>query len=184
MSGRKSQMKGMKAGQTIAAEREWAESESERMLARKKQHRRQITSVLTVTLMACLLGLMAYMWMKEVGTEYKSGGDVAPVYEIQAEIVDEEQHGQISTRMKNYIANLEQALARSGRKVTKVTLPSGKSRELYIDVEGRQEYLKVSLDRGVTVTAEDAERMWKYLDEHDIHPNYVDLRVEGKGYYL
>lgn len=185
MRGQKSQIKGMKAGQTIAAEREWAESESERMLARKKQHRRQATSVILVVLMAGILGLMAYSWMKEKGIEYRAiTNDPVTEYEILAQIVDEEGHGQISVRTETYIANLEQTLASMGYKVTKVTLPTGKSRELYVDVEGRDGYLKVSLDRGVAVTVEDAERIWRYLDAHDLHPTYVDLRVEGRGFYL
>lgn len=185
MRGQKSQMKGMKAGQTIAAEREWAESDSERMLARKKQHRRQAASVVLVILMAGILGLMVYSWMKEKGIEYRAAiNDPVTEYKIEAQIVDEERHGQISVRMQTYIAKLEQELATMGYKITKVTLPTGKSRELYIDVEGREGYLKVSLDRGVAATAEDAERMWQYLDIHDLHPSYVDLRVEGKGFYL
>lgn len=68
MRGQKSQMKGMKAGQTIAAERERAESDSERMQARKKQHRRRATSVIVGALMMGILGLATYLGMKELGT--------------------------------------------------------------------------------------------------------------------
>ena len=70
-----------------------------------------------------------------------------------------------------------------GLKVTKVVLPTGKSRELYVDIEGVEAYFKVNIDRGTAVSAEDIERMARYLGEQDLHPSYVDVRIEGKAYY-
>ena len=42
---------------------------------------------------------------------------------------------------------------------------------------------KMTMERGSAVQMEDAERMMRYLDGKDLHPGYVDLRVEGKAYY-
>ena len=54
--------------------------------------------------------------------------------------------------------------------------------DVYIaDFEG---YFKLSLDRGVGVSAEDMDRMVRYLKKQGfIGVEYVDLRVEGKAYY-
>lgn len=185
MRGRKNKMKGMRLGQTIVAEREHAESESERMQARKRAKRKQRTSVIVVMLMLAVLGLMIYMGVKGMSKEYIGGvdGNAADSYQITAEIIDEDNHGQVSARVREYVAQLEQDFGDLGYKVTKVVLPTGMSRELYVDLEGRTEYFKVTTDRETAVTAEDAERMMKYLDERGLHPEYVDVRVEGKAYY-
>lgn len=44
-------------------------------------------------------------------------------------------------------------------------------------------YFKMNIDRGSGVSVEDAVKMVKYLSERDLHPSYVDVRVEGKAFY-
>ena len=184
MRNRNKQQTRMRLGQTIVAERERAESESDRMLARKKVHRRQTTSVLIVALMLLILGLAFYLGMKELAiTPEIDGGTVAETYKIKAEIVDEDRRGQTSSRVRAYIANLEQDLQDLGMTITKVTLPTGASRALYVDIAGQEAYYKVDIDRDAAVTAEDIARVTKYLQEKDLHPEYVDVRIEGKAYY-
>lgn len=178
---KKSKMKSMRLGQTIVAEREYAESESERMQAQRKVRRRRVHGVMTLLLMMAVLGLVSYLVVKE--TLGKEEVIEETEYKIVAQIIDEDNRGQISMRVKSYIAQLEQDFQDAGYRVAKVTLPTGMSRELYIDLEGREEYYKVNTDRGSAVTVEDVERMMRYLDEHDLHPEYVDVRVEGRAYY-
>lgn len=181
---RQSKMKQMRLGQTIVAERERAESESARMQARKKAHRRQMTSILIVALMLAILGLAFYLGMKEIWAPAEVANlGTKNAYQIKAEVVDEDHRNQISTRVQKYIAELEQDLQSLGMKVTKVVLPTGKSRELYVDIEGVEAYFKVNIDRGTAVSAEDIGRMARYLGEQDLHPSYVDVRIEGKAYY-
>lgn len=182
MRGQGKKMQGMKLGRTIVAERERAESDSERMLARKKAHRKQRTSVIIVILMGVILGLVFYMGVSEFAEE-RRGAEGAVEVEIMAQVVDEDNRGQISARTKTYIAQLEKDLADLGYKVVKVTLPTGMSRELYVDLEGRSEYFKVNLDRETAVTAEDIDRMVRYLEKNGVVPEYVDVRVEGKAYF-
>lgn len=182
MRNRRKRPVQMRLGQTIVAERERVESESERMLARKKAHRRQTTSVLIVALMLLILGLAFYLGMKELAiTPEMETEDMG--YQIRAEIVDEDRRGQISSRVRAFIATLEQDLQELGLKVTKVTLPTGASRELYVDIEGQTTYYKVDINRNAATTAEDIERMARYLRENDLHPIYVDVRIDGKAYY-
>lgn len=183
MRGRREKMKQMRLGQTIAAEREPAESDSERMQARKKVHRRQTTSVVMVLLMFTTLGLIAYLSMKEM-VQPDRGKDTSDTQAaVQAQIIDEDARGQISGRIMKYIAQLEADLKDLGYTVTKVTLPTGKSRELYVDLDGATNFYKVNVDRETALVAEDIDRMARYLQEKDLHPEYVDVRVEGKAYY-
>ena len=183
MRGR-SKMKRMRAGQTIVAERERAESESERMQARKKAHHKKTTSVLMALLVMAIVGLICYIAAKEFSEQHRQEQEkVVEDIKINAQIVDEDNRGQISVRVKEYIAQLEQDFRDVGYRVTKVTLPTGTSRELFVDLEGKEMYFKINTDRDTAVSVEDVKRMIKYLEEHDLHPEYVDVRVEGKAYY-
>lgn len=177
-------MQGVKRGQTIVAERERAESDSERMQVRKQLRRKRIRSVVSACLMLAILGLLAYLGAKElVGFGEREGAGVIEEKKVMAEIVDESGRGQISMRMREYIIQLEEDFKVLGYTVTKVILPATTSRELYVDLAGETMYFKVSMDRGAAVTVEDAVRMMKYLREKDLHPEYVDVRIEGKAYY-
>ncbi len=180
-----SKMKRMRAGQTIVAERERAESESERMQARKKAHRKKTTSIIMALLVMAIIGLVCYIAIKEFSEQHGQAAQerVTEDVRVNAQIIDEDNRGQISVRTKEYIAQLEQDFQDLGYRVTKVILPTGTSRELYVDLDGLETYFKVNIDRGTAVSAEDAKRMIKYLEERDLHPEYVDVRVEGKAYY-
>ena len=182
MRGRNKKMQGVKLGRTIVAERERAESDSERMMARKKAHRKQRTSVVVVLLMGVILGLILYIGVNELNERREEEDEVVEV-EIKAQVIDEDNRGRISTRTKVYVAQLEKDLADLGYTVTKVTLPTGTSRELYVDLEGKTGYFKVNLDRETAVTAEDMDRMVRYLEKNGVEPEYVDVRLEEKAYY-
>lgn len=184
MRGRNKKMQRLNRGQTIAAEREVAESDSERLQERKRLHRKHTRSVIMGILVLVVIGLLIYTTGKNAMQQYDFGGkEEGPEYTIKAQIVDEDNRGQISMRTRNYVAQLEQDLADLGYTVTQVTLPTGMSRELYVDLAEGEEYFKVNTDRDSAVTAEDIDRMVRYLRENDLHPTYVDVRVEGKAYY-
>lgn len=182
MRGRE-KMQGVKRGQTIVAERERAESDSERMLMRKQLRRKRVRSVVSACLMLAILGLLTYLGAKELVGFGKRETEVIPEAKVTAQVIDESGRGQISTRMKEYMVQLEEDFRELGYTVTKITLPVATSRELYVDLAGETAYFKVSMDRGAAVTAEDAVRMMKYLRDKDLHPEYVDVRIDGKAYY-
>lgn len=176
--------KQLKRGQTIAGELEQAESESERLQERKKIHRKRRRSVIFALLLIAALGVLLYLTGKNAMQEYEATEKTGEEeYKLQAVIVDEDNRERISTRTKEYAALLEQDLHDLGYRATQFTLPTGMSRELYVDLDGEEEYFKVNMDRDTAVTAEDMARMVKYLHEQDLHPTYVDVRVEGKAYY-
>ena len=180
---RRGELPQMKLGQTIVAERERVESDSERMRARKAQRRKRGAAVVTGVLMVVILGVLLWLGARQLLDQPQDLAEVAETYEIQAEIVDEDNTGRISERVRGCIGQLEQDLADLGYKVTRVTLPTGTSRELYVDLEGVEWFFKVTTDRDAAMTAEDMERMVRYLRERDLKPAYVDVRVEGKAFY-
>lgn len=183
MRGRKKRNEGMKLGRTIVAEREYAESEQDRMAARKKVRKKRTLSFLVMVMMVGVLGLLTYLGVQQLTDRVRGNEAEEETYIIRAEIVDETGRGDISTRMKEYISRLEQDFQDLGYTITRVTLPAGTSRELYVDLAGVDGYFKVNIDRDAAVSAEDAERMIRYLREREIKPEYVDVRIAGKAYY-
>ncbi len=188
MRGQRNDNRGLKSGRTIVAERERAESESDRMQARRKAHRKHMTSIVIIVLMAAILVLTIYLGGKEMSNQNRvipsvEEGNKVEETKITAEVVDEEGSERLSGRMREFVAQLEQDFREEGYLVKRVTLPTGKSHEVYVDLDGEEIYFRISIDRSPAVSAEDAKRVLKYLHERDLHPKYVDLRVEGKAFY-
>lgn len=174
----------MKRGQTIAASREKLQSASERMQVREKQKRKKSLRLgIAIGLVAILVALIAAGWYNLAQSKQETTVTEEEL-EPTAEIVDEGGTNQISSRIKTYAAELESDLAELGYTVTRVTLPADSMRELYVDIDGQTVYFKVNSDRGTGVTAEDIDRMIRYLNTNSIVPaEYVDVRVEGKAVY-
>lgn len=186
MRGRNKQSQGIKRGRTIVAERERVESESERMQARKQAHRKKKMSALVGVLFLVVIGLSAYLGFREWGMRNEETLEqvAAERIDVTVPVVDEDERGEVSERVLTYIAELERELARRGYTAERVTLPTGMIRTIYVDLEGREGFLKMDIDRGVKSSVDDVERILKYLDERAIQPaEYVDVRVEGKVYY-
>lgn len=173
-------------GRTIAEEREKLESSSERIAAREKAKNRQTISILTFVLGLMVIGVLAVIGVRSLMEEDDGTGESNSSSEnltISAEVVDESGAG-ITNRTKEFIAQVEKDLADLGYKVTRVAVPAGKRREIDVYVDGVQYYIKMNVDRGAGVSAEDTDRMIRYIASlPGIVPGYVDVRVEGKAYY-
>ena len=65
----------------------------------------------------------------------------------------------------------------------RAVVPAGKMREVHIFLKDHEYYVKLNIDKETGISAEDTSRMVKYLAEHDLHPEYIDVRVKGKAYY-
>lgn len=172
----------MRVGRTIAQEWERQESESERLAARKKQKTHKIIKLLSVTAILGIAIVLAGMefggWLER--REKIEAAKNAPQPTVH--IIDENGTG-ITARMKEYVAQIEGDFRDLGYTVDRAVVPAGKSREIHLFLEGYDFYIKFNIDRGTAVSAEDTDRMIKYLSEKELHPEYIDVRVEGKGYY-
>jgi len=175
-------------GKTIATKRAKPESDSERERVRKNLRKTKVIKVSVVVLLIAGLGFLSarafqewYAWVttKEEVIEIPK----EPTIEIIDDMTGQVSH-EFSTRIKEYIAELEEEFAILGYKVVRARIPADKTREVDLEIEGFSGLVKVSIDRNAAVEAEDAMRMMKYLEEQGItEVQYIDVRVERKGYY-
>lgn len=176
----------MKLGRTIVGVREKTESESERLKLREKKRKKNRFSATLFILVMVFLGVSLYFFVrnsflnrKEISRKEQN----KPT--LSVEIIDESGFSRTTERIKEYAGRIEQELKSMGYSVQKFVLPRDKIREIDVYLGGKNGYFKCSLDRNVAETAEDIDRMVKYLERKGIVvQQYVDVRVEKKAFYL
>lgn len=67
--------------------------------------------------------------------------------------------------------------------VSKVTIPSGTTREVDFRLAGKSYYIKTQLDRDAAGQAADIVSAVKYIERHNIKIKYLDVRVSSKAFY-
>ena len=173
----------VRVGRTIAQEWERQESESERLAARKKEKGKKIFKVLALFAVLAIVAVIITMEVTTWMVNRKKIEEARNVPQPTVAIIDESGQG-ITNKIKEYVGQLEIDLSDIGLSLNRAVVPSGKNREIDIYLNGNDEvYFKLNVDRGTAVSAEDTKVMLNYLTEHDLHPQYVDIRVKGKGYY-
>lgn len=181
----------IKSGRAIGASREKLETASERLEAHRRIHRQQnfriIVSVLAIAVIA--IGLFA------IGNFF-IGGRESPSTSVTVIVpysptIPVEDHNAIATGgqeitsyMKEYIGMVESDLRELGIIPVKAVIPSGAIREVDFYLEGHTGYIKTTTDRGAGVTAEDVDRMLRYLAGQEITDfEYIDVRLDGQAYW-
>lgn len=191
-SRRMNRNSSFKMGRTIGERREKLESSSERMAARKKSEKKRTVRV-SITSAVFFLAAIVLIY---VGIVLVSGRKVDPSdpgiidttsYEPTVEIIDADASAagiSITNRMREYIGMIEVDFRDLGYKVVKAVIPSGGIREVDLYIEGKNGYIKTTIDRGTAVTVEDADRVIRYLAERGIGDfEYIDARVEGRAFW-
>lgn len=178
----------LKAGRTIAEKREKLETSSERMEARKKGKKRQFWRILlTVVGFLAVAGLIIWLVAGFLsGTQENLVEEIIIPYAPTIEVIDEDAAagGEITNRMNEYIGQAEADFRELGYKPIKAVIPTGMIREVNFYLEGVSGYIKTTIDRGSGVSVEDADRMIRYLQGIGVGEfQYIDVRVEGKGYW-
>lgn len=181
----------LKSGRTIGERRERLEKASERMAARKKVKKRQNLRVI-VTVVVFLIAAAAIIVFVVIFLKQRAANeiDTAPTTVVKTYvptigITDENSlNGKITARMTEYIGQLETDLRDLGLTPLKAVIPAGSIREVDIYLVDRDGYIKTTIDRGTGVTAEDTERMLRYLEGQGISSfEYIDVRIDGKAYW-
>lgn len=172
----------MRVGRTIAQEWERQESESERLAARKKAKSKKVIKVLAFFAVLAIVAIVVVMEVSTWMTNRKKIETARFVPQATVQIIDESGQG-ITNRIREYVGQLELDLSDIGLVLERAVVPAGKNREVDIYLEGQEYYIKLNVDRGTAVSAEDTKRMVAFLSEHDLHPQYVDVRVKGKAYF-
>lgn len=151
---------------------------------KRKAWRVILTTVVFVAVATALAMIMPQFW---IGKNEPLIETITVPYAPTIEVVDEnigEMNGQLTARMSEYIGQAEADLRELGYMPTKAVIPSGAIREVDFYLEGYNGRVKMTIDRGAGVSAEDADRMIRYLKgvgKTDFE--YIDVRIEGKGYY-
>ena len=89
-----------------------------------------------------------------------------------------------SNRLLSFTGKVIGAMSANGFSATKVILPVDTTRQVEVVVENVNYPIKFSIDRSVGEQSEDASRAIRYIDSQAIVPQYVDVRVSGRAYYL
>ena len=179
------QNENYRIGRTIAGDAFFDERKAklERLKQRKKTKRKNVGVVAGILLLVILVGLVIGHYITELIAENETKNVVIQEPEPMVAIADENSGTDISARVKEFVSRLEKDAKIEGYEVDRVVLPLNKVREIHVYIKKRNEYYKMTIDRGSAVQAEDMGRMIRYLDKKKIKAEYVDLRVEGKAYY-
>lgn len=180
----------IKSGRTIASTRERPETSSERLEAKKKIKKRQtfrvgFTVVFFMVIAAIVITLVVVFLKSRAENEAETAPTtVVKTYKPTIEIINENTSTGITNRMSEYIGQLEADLRDLSLTPVKAVVPAGAIREVDIYLDGYTGFIKVTIDRGSGVTAEDTERMLRYLKEQGINEfQYIDVRIDGKAYW-
>ena len=180
-------------GRTIGERREHLETASERLAARKKGKKKQFWRVfLTMILFLAVFGGVVYggiVFFNREETEVIPEAEMIysspkiPVVDEDAELTGAELN--LTSRMSTWIAQAEhEFIVETGYTPVRAVIPSGAIREVDFYFEEFSGYVKTTIDRGVGVSVEDFSRMMQYLSEKGVADfTYIDVRVEGKGYW-
>ncbi len=68
-------------------------------------------------------------------------------------------------------------------KVESLTIPAGVTREVDVKLKGEGYYFKANITRDVAAQVQDMQRVTGYLKQHNLNPQYVDIRVPGRAFY-
>lgn len=179
------------SGRTIGAKRERLETANERAAARKKDKRKSFyrfffAAICFLVLAGSILALYQIFMNQDTNS-----GDLdtpeAPSQVPTIEIIDEDAGstgGKITGRMQTYISRVEECFKEKGYRPQKAVIPSSGIREIRINLEGYNGYIKMIIDRDPAVSVEDADRMLRYLKDRGIEDfTYIDVRIDGKAYW-
>lgn len=180
----------IKSGRTIGEARERLETKNERTAARRKDKRQKVLRVVFtimgfLALIVALVGLFV-LFLDDSNTKpYRV--TVETPYAPTIEVIDEDAAttgGKITSRMSEYIGQAEADLRALGLTPTKAVLPTGTIREVDFYLDDYTGFVKMTVDRGSAVSAEDVDRMLRYLAEQGVTDfQYIDVRIDGKAYW-
>ena len=184
----------LKTGRTLSAKREHLETSQERIathqkIKRKERRRLIITTAgfLIVTSIVIWVGVLLSQASTPDNTNEPTDTPTQTViYKPTIEIVDEDagDGNTITGRMSQYVGQAEIDFRDYGLVPVKAVIPTGAIREVDFYLDGHPGYIKTTLDRGTAVSAEDANRMIRYLEEQGIADyQYIDVRLDGRAYW-
>ena len=181
------------SGLTIGEKREKLETKNERAAARKKDKQKYLIRVVSVSLgfivLVAILVILIVTFLHQESELLPDPATPEPLLtaEPTIEIVDASASatgGKITSRMRNYIGLIESDLRTYNYQPTKAVIPAESIREVDIYLNGYVGFFKTVIDRDAAITAEDIDRMLRYLSEQGITDfEYIDVRIDGRAFW-
>ena len=180
------------SGRTIGEKRERLETRNERAAARKKDKKKAVRRVvLTLICFAALGGTLIALGYNFFSKNEEKAVNInveAPTeYHPTAEIIDEDasaSDGKITSRMENFIGQVERDFKDLNYTLEKAVIPSGSVREVDFYLQDHPGFIKMTIDRGSAVSVEDADRMMRYLaGQGTTEYQYIDVRLAGRAFW-
>ena len=180
------------SGRTIGEKRERLETRNERAAARKKDKKKAARRVVFTILGFMVLGVAAVLVARNfiVNNEPEpiaEPTESTPEYRPTIEVIDEDAsaaEGKITSRMESFIGKLERDFKDLGYRPIKAVIPTGSIREVDFYLEDHPGFVKTTIDRDSAVTAEDADRLIRYLTGQGIAEyQYIDVRLPGRAFW-
>ena len=88
-----------------------------------------------------------------------------------------------SSSFFSFIGKLVSAANKQGLEVSKIRIPPLSLRQVEVSVEGISYFARMSTADSAEGQIINFKKAIEYFRTHKISPNYIDLRIEGKGYY-
>ena len=88
-----------------------------------------------------------------------------------------------SSSFFSFIGKLVSAANKQGLEVSKIRIPPLSLRQVEVSVKGASYFARVSTADSAEGQIINFKKAIEYFGTHKISPNYIDLRIEGKGYY-
>ena len=88
-----------------------------------------------------------------------------------------------SSRFFSFIGKLVSAANKQGLEVSKIRIPPLSLRQIEVSVKGVSYFVRMSTADSAEGQIINFKKAIEYFGTHKISPNYIDLRIEGKGYY-
>ena len=88
-----------------------------------------------------------------------------------------------SSSFFSFVGKLVAAANNNGLEITKIRIPPASLRQVEVSVSGVKYYAKMSTSESAEGQIANFKTAINYFATHKISPSYVDLRIEGKGYY-
>ena len=182
----------MRSGLTIGEKRERLETANERAAARKKDKRKSAARLALSSLLFCALLVAVILVCLNLFKNNNNPLETVEIVEAKTpsptiEIIDEDASltgGQITSRMSEYIGTAEADLKALGLIPTRAVLPTGTIREVDFYLDGYSGFIKMTIDRDPAISAEDTERMLRYLAEQGVETfEYIDVRLDRRAYW-
>jgi len=90
-----------------------------------------------------------------------------------------------SNRFLSFLGRIVSLVNTSGvGQVEKIVIPAGLTRQVDVYLKGRAYPIKTNVDRDPAQQVEDIKKTLGFLDQRGITPQYIDVRVSGRAFYL